>query len=215
MDASVRQDNRECGPSTEAAGHRDGPSLALHGVFDDGESEARAPGRPCSRLLHTVEPLENACQILAGNAGAGVRYGESKSFGRGASRYANGTVLTVVVNSVVEKIGHGAGQACAVDADFLRLELDFDADSLFLNQVLPQPKLVVDQGTDIELFLLHRRFAFELRQNQQVLHYVLKEFRISLDRPQKLLRHPGVVRRIPQQSFCKTANGCEGSLEFV
>ena len=42
----------------------DGSAMELHGVFHDGEAEARAAHLPASPFVNPVEPLEDAFLVL-------------------------------------------------------------------------------------------------------------------------------------------------------
>ena len=57
----------------------DAAAVQLDQVLDDRQPEAGAAGIAGARLVHAVEPLEDARQILVGNARTFVGHGDRRS----------------------------------------------------------------------------------------------------------------------------------------
>ena len=87
--------------------------MGLHNVLDDGEAEAGAAGFARARLVDAVEALEDALQVLGGNAGAEVLNGEldlrgEKARGR-TNAFSRFCVFEAVFQEVSEDLMHGVG----------------------------------------------------------------------------------------------------------
>ena len=54
----------------------DAAAVGLDDVFDDGKTEAGAAGFARTRLVDAVEALEDALEVVGGDAGAEVLHGE-------------------------------------------------------------------------------------------------------------------------------------------
>src|SRR5712691_4762475 len=60
------------GAAAELAFSLHAPAVCLHEVLDDRQAEPRAAFLPRAAGVHTVEALEDAREVLGGDAGAGV-----------------------------------------------------------------------------------------------------------------------------------------------
>src|SRR5690242_428931 len=52
--------------------HRYIAAHSLHHLFHNGKAQSRSAGGPGARLVHAVKAFENALEVFAGNADAGI-----------------------------------------------------------------------------------------------------------------------------------------------
>ena len=71
-----RQREVEAGAVAKLAFSPDASAVSLHNVLDDGEAEAGAAGLARARLVDAIKALEDALEMLGGDAGAEVLNGE-------------------------------------------------------------------------------------------------------------------------------------------
>ena len=88
--------------------------MAAHGVPNDGQAQAGAPGRPGAGLIHTIKAVENMRLILGGNAGAVVRHGKHRLFTRAEYRHMDMTALRRILHGILHQIVHHLLQLRAV-----------------------------------------------------------------------------------------------------
>ena len=86
----------------------DGASVQHDGILDDGEAEARAAHVAAAPLVYAVEALEDAGQMLVGNADAVVLEGEMPAVLLLFGRHLDGGALAGVVDGVVHQVAEDA-----------------------------------------------------------------------------------------------------------
>ena len=103
----------ELGAVAEFALGPDAAAVGLDDVLDDGEAEAGAAGFTGAGLVHTVESLEDAVEVLGGDAGAEVLDSELdgifSELRADADTLARASVFEGVFNQVSEDLVHGIG----------------------------------------------------------------------------------------------------------
>ena len=90
--------------------------MALHRVLDDRESEAGSAGSPRSRLVGTVEALEDPLLIALGDADAMVAHGDLDDTVDELDPDSDAGPLRRIGDRVREKIPHGFAQHLSITA---------------------------------------------------------------------------------------------------
>src|SRR5204863_1778720 len=72
--ALSREVQQDCGAATDFAFGFDAPAVSLHEVLHDRESQSRATLLTRPSGIHAVESLEDAGQVIGGNAAARITH---------------------------------------------------------------------------------------------------------------------------------------------
>ncbi len=75
-------------------------------MLDDSKPQAAATNASRAILVDTVEPLEDAVEILRWNADAGIPYPDLRERGAGLHLDSDASVGTIVLDGVLDQIGH-------------------------------------------------------------------------------------------------------------
>jgi hypothetical protein len=100
-----------------SAGDLDDPAVRIAYGTGNGQTEPRSSGRPATRSVGTIEPLEDVGDMLRSDTLAFVSHGESRrSFRRGGDRYPDAAPGRSVPDRVVEQNHHELVQTVAIPA---------------------------------------------------------------------------------------------------
>src|SRR5262249_8274452 len=101
---SDRQMNRKRRARSQTARDGNGTTLALYGVFHDGETQSRTARLSRPRFIHAVEAFENPGQFVGGNPVAGVCNGKMQGLVMKVCGNAYFPARFVVVNRVIDEV---------------------------------------------------------------------------------------------------------------
>src|ERR1700733_13203071 len=98
------QVDRECGSDAGRAEHLDRATVRLGNMAHDGEPESGATGRARSRVVDSIEPFEDAVEILGRNTDPCVCDGQLRISAGTVRRRMHLPALWRVPNGVLEQI---------------------------------------------------------------------------------------------------------------
>ena len=186
-------------------------------VLDDGQAQARASGLAGASLIYAVKALEDAVQVLGGNAGAKIPDGELY-FGfqkprADANSLAGLGILECVFDEVAENLVHGVG--IGQDQDVKRAN-GFQLNAGIGRNAPQRVNAFLQQRTG-----LHgpkRQFvvrAFQARQGQQILGDPVHACGILQNDAKKLAA--GFLARLKflDQRFDISLNGSKRSAQLM
>src|ERR687898_1790275 len=99
------QRQREAGSPVRRVAGRELTALGAGKITGDGEAQARAPALPRPGGLGAVEAVEDARQVLGGDAGATIRYGHLDPSVANAPLYGDEAIREREPEGVVEQDG--------------------------------------------------------------------------------------------------------------
>ena len=91
--------------------------MGQHDVLGDGEAEAGASGFAGAGFVDAIEALEQAREVLGGNAGAEVLDEEFHGVGNGAGPEDDSSAGSAVLQRVVDQVGKDLVDGFAVGED--------------------------------------------------------------------------------------------------
>jgi len=158
-DSVVRQMNAKRGPDPREALDRNPATVGLQDVFYNGQAKARSPEGSAASLIHPVESLKKAWQVIVGNTDAVVLDTDDQFGIPGIDVNLDPSCVVTVFNRVVEQVDDGLFHQRRIDSD----PAVAVANDGHVDLTLFDPRLTDGHGTTVRWVPARRPASLQIR----------------------------------------------------